>query len=150
MIVKDDRCKIPPKEYPPNYAWYNKSIFFKYSLCDILKSFIAGIIIIICISLVSIYTHIQIENLKESKRFVIVNDIAIVSQKNLRNAINKDTKIVTPNFTVDSILELSPDSNGNPIAAYILKDEDTNVKYLYMYVGGRHGGPTITRYWDKE
>lgn len=130
--------------------WYNKPIFFKYSFLDILKSFVVAMIIIICISLVSMYTHIQLENLKESRRFTNINQMSVVDQKDIVNAINSNTKIIVPNFTIDKILKLSPDSENRPIIAYVIRDDDTGVKYLYLYIGGKKGGPAITRYWDKE
>lgn len=107
---------------------------------DIIRSTLATVFIIILMSFLTLYIHKQIDE-----------RATYLSNKNIKYIyVNEDTRHIpgSSRLVVESVIDFPISYGGEFKSGYIIKDEATDVKYIFINYG-KNGNSIMTRYWEK-
>lgn len=123
-------------------SFLRKPFIWKYSIVDIVRTLLALLFIFLIMSSLTIYLHTQIQERSLSLSKKIVEYVTTTDNTN-----TLEPKKV--HFVVDSTFSFPIHYKDKISTGYILRDVDTDIKYIYTNTGGENGSSTLTRYWEK-
>lgn len=129
---------------PFNNAFFDfvrKPFLGKYSISDIFRSILAFVFITITVSCLIFYIHVQIEERTQQVNQKLIEYVC--TDKTYHDVVPGSVK-----FSVESIVEFPISHSPKHSTGYIIKDDSTGVRYVYINTG-KNGYSVMTRYWEK-
>ena len=139
--------KIVNTENPTENPKKDKQCFLGMSYAQCAKVLSISSLIVLTLLVVTFYTIEYIN--RDVVQHIFENQYEY--SQNIKALIDRDKpEIADADITILKLLRINGNQDDANFHGFIYRDNNTDVKYQYIYVGGKYGGPAISRYWDDK